>query len=67
MAVSKLRFSIIDELFDDISDAEIINEISEKRNRLLQFKEISNTDVPVEIKAGPASISEGRVKLVKFS
>jgi len=51
LAVSKLRFSIIDELFDEINDMDIINEIGEKRKRLSQFKEITNTQVPQEITA----------------
>lgn len=51
LTVSKMRFSIIDELFDDIDDGEIISEVTEKRKRLAQFSEISETVVPKEIKA----------------
>ncbi|MCW3788825.1 DEAD/DEAH box helicase [Plebeiibacterium sediminum] len=51
LTVSKLRFSIIDELFDEIDDVEIINEVADKRRRLAQFTEISKTVVPDEIKA----------------
>lgn len=51
LEISKLRFSIIDELFDNISDAEIIEEIQQKQARLSTFTEISNTTVPKQIKA----------------
>ncbi len=51
LAVSKLKFSIIDELFDNIDNLDIINEIAEKRRRLSQFKEIAKTDVPQNITA----------------
>ncbi len=51
LTVSKLKFSIIDELFDNIDNVDIINEIAEKRRRLAEFKEIAKTDVPNEITA----------------
>ncbi|SMO35696.1 SNF2 helicase associated [Saccharicrinis carchari] len=51
LAVSKMRFSIIDELFEDMDNAEIMDEIAQKRQRLAGFKEISNTAVPAGITA----------------
>ncbi|TAJ09287.1 DEAD/DEAH box helicase [Marinilabiliaceae bacterium JC017] len=51
LSVSKLRFSIIDELFDNIDDAQIMQEIAGKRKRLEAFTEISQTSIPEEIKA----------------
>ncbi len=51
LKISKLRFSIIDELFDQIDDAEIIEEITKKKQKLKELKSISKTRVPKEIKA----------------
>ena len=51
LSVSKLRFSIVDELFDNIDDATVIEEITEKKRKLTGFTEISKTAPPKEIKA----------------
>lgn len=51
LKISKLRFSIVDELFDNIDDELIIRELHEKRNRLKQLTEIKNVVVPKAIKA----------------
>ncbi len=51
LAVSKMRFSIIDELFDDMDDVQIMEEIAQKRKRLAGFKEISETKIPESINA----------------
>lgn len=49
--VSKLKFSIIDELFDSIDDNKIIEEIAEKRRRIAKFSEIKKVNVPKAITA----------------
>ncbi len=51
LKISKLRFSIIDELFEQIDDSKIIKELSEKRKLLSKFKEIEKVKVPKSIKA----------------
>ncbi len=51
LTISKLRFSIIDELFDNIDDIKILKEITEKRKRLAGFSEVSKTKVPSTVKA----------------
>lgn len=51
LEISKLRFSVVDELFDNIDDAEIIEEVSEKRKRLTSLTEIKDVKVPTQIKA----------------
>ena len=51
LAISKLKYNIIDELFDNINETEILEEIANKRKKIANFKEISKTKVPVEIKA----------------
>ncbi|MDA3891098.1 MAG: SNF2-related protein [Salinivirgaceae bacterium] len=51
LEISKLRFSIVDELFDNIDDAQILEDIAKKRKKLENFTEITKTIVPKEIKA----------------
>jgi len=46
LKISKLNFSIIDEMFDAKDYAEIIEELAEKRNRLKNFTEIKKVEVP---------------------
>ncbi len=49
--VSKLKFSVIDELFENIDDSKIIEEIAEKRRRIAKFTEIKKVSVPKSITA----------------
>lgn len=51
LQISKLHFSLIDELFDDIDDTEILLELAEKKKRLESFTEISKVKKPATIKA----------------
>lgn len=51
LEISKLRFSVIDELFDNIDDDKILEDIIEKKKRLATFTEISKTKVPAAVKA----------------
>ena len=51
LEISKLRFSVIDELFDNLEDSGILQEIAEKRQRLKNFTNINETEVPKQIKA----------------
>ncbi len=50
LEISKLRFSVVDELFDNLDDTEIMKEITEKRARLASFSEIERTKVPKQVK-----------------
>ena len=51
MKISKMKFSLIDELFEELDETEILEEIAAKKEKLLTFKEISNVKVPKQIKA----------------
>lgn len=51
LEISKLRFSIIDELFDSINDSNLLQDIAEKRKRIAEFTQISKTKVPKQINA----------------
>ncbi len=44
--VSKLHFSIIDDLYDQIDNEKIQQEIMEKKNKLLHFKEMKAVPLP---------------------
>ncbi len=66
LAVSKLRFGIIDELFDNISDEAVLNEIAEKRQRMAQFTEITKTEVPQEITADLRSYQKEGLNWLNF-
>ena len=49
--LSKLKFSLIDELFDEKSYLDIIDEIREKKNKLKNFEEIKTLKIPKQITA----------------
>lgn len=51
LEISKLRFSIIDELFDNLDDNGVLQEIAEKKQRLKSYTQIGETQVPKQIKA----------------
>ena len=66
LKISKLRYSIIDELFDNIDDAEIIEELAEKRKRILGFKEINKTKIPKQITAELRHYQKEGVNWINF-
>lgn len=51
LKISKMRFTLIDELFDNIDQSEIIEELIDKRNRIKQFDKIEETLVPATVNA----------------
>ena len=51
LTVSKLGFSIIDELFDNIDNSEVLEELGEKHRRLSNFTHIEETNIPQSITA----------------
>jgi len=51
LRISKMRFNIIDELFDQIDNAEIIHEIEEKKRALLEYKGKKSYIIPTTINA----------------
>ncbi|RLD61129.1 MAG: hypothetical protein DRI95_14555 [Bacteroidetes bacterium] len=51
LQISKLKFSIIDELFKEIDDVEIMKELAEKRRKLKNIEKIHNVRKPKEITA----------------
>ncbi len=51
LKISKLRFTIIDELFEQVDQTEIFKEIQEKKKRLKELTQIENIELPQGIKA----------------
>ncbi len=51
LRISKLRFMIIDELFAQVDQEEIVKEIQEKKQRLREFTKIENVKLPTGVKA----------------
>jgi SNF2 family DNA or RNA helicase len=51
LKISKLKFSIINELFENIDNEQILAELAQKRAELAQFEKIENIKLPIEIKA----------------
>ncbi len=51
LEISKLRFSLVDELFENNNDPAVLQEIAEKKQRLKNFTNIKETKVPKQIKA----------------
>jgi SNF2 family DNA or RNA helicase len=51
LLISKKKFPIVEELFEDIDDAEILKELAEKRRFLKEFEEIKQVKLPAGIKA----------------
>jgi non-specific serine/threonine protein kinase len=49
--VSKLHFSVIDALYNEIDSLEVQRELYEKRQKLLNFKEIADVPAPANVKA----------------
>ncbi|TAD99955.1 MAG: hypothetical protein EAZ97_07380 [Bacteroidetes bacterium] len=51
LQISKFKFSILDDLFDNIDDKTIIKELAEKKKKLAEFSNIEKTKIPSQIKA----------------
>lgn len=64
--VSKLHFSIIDELSEEIDSAEILQELWEKKQKLLNFKEIQGVPLPEKLTATLRHYQEEGYKWLNF-
>jgi superfamily II DNA or RNA helicase len=64
--ISKLKISLIDELFEDINQADILEELAEKRKRILSFNEIKSIEVPKQINAELRSYQKEGLNWLNF-
>ncbi len=66
LLISKLRFSIIDELFEDMDQSAIAEELHQKKKRLESFTEINNTSIPTEMTAQLRNYQKEGVNWLNF-
>ncbi|PWJ56651.1 non-specific serine/threonine protein kinase [Dyadobacter jejuensis] len=64
--LSKIHFSLIESLIAEIDDEDIANELKEKKQKLLNFKEIPNVVLPPNIKATLRHYQEEGYKWMNF-
>ena len=64
--LSKIHFSLIDELVAEIDDEDIARELWEKKQKLLNFKEIPNVPLPENIRATLRNYQEEGYKWINF-
>jgi len=51
LKISKMHFSLIDELYAQIDDEKVLREIQDKKQKLLYFREIQDIPLPANIQA----------------
>jgi len=49
--LSKVHFNIVDQLYDEIQEEKVLQELAEKRNKLKNFDKIQDVKIPRQIKA----------------
>ncbi|WP_025764025.1 SNF2-related protein [Dyadobacter tibetensis] len=64
--LSKIHFSLIEALIAEIDDEEIAKELQEKKQKLLNFKEIPNVALPANINATLRHYQEEGYKWMNF-
>jgi len=64
--LSKIHFSLIDELVSEVDNEEVFRELWEKKQKLLNFKEIPNVPLPNNINATLRLYQEEGYKWINF-
>ena len=64
--ISKLRFSLIDELFENIDDKVILKELAEKKQKIQSFKDIKTVKIPAGITADLRDYQKEGLKWMNF-
>ena len=64
--LSKIHFSLIDELTEELANEEIEKELWEKKQKLMNFKQIENVPLPTNIKATLRHYQEEGYKWINF-
>ncbi len=64
--LSKIHFSLIEELISEINNEEIEKELQEKKQKLLNFKEIPNVSLPANVNATLRQYQEEGYKWINF-
>jgi superfamily II DNA or RNA helicase len=66
LQVSKLHFSVIDQLSADIDNEKLLQELAEKKQKLLNFREIQDIPTPANIKANLRDYQQEGFKWLNF-
>ncbi|MFK7807956.1 MAG: DEAD/DEAH box helicase, partial [Saprospiraceae bacterium] len=66
LRISKYRFNIIEDLFDNIDDKEILKELAEKKKRLTDLELNQKYKLPEKVKADLRSYQEHGFQWLKF-
>jgi superfamily II DNA or RNA helicase len=64
--LSKIHFSLIDELVSEIDNEEVFRELWEKKQKLLNFKQIPNVPLPENVNATLRQYQEEGYKWIHF-
>ena len=64
--LSKIHFSLIDELVSEVDNEEVFRELQEKKAKLLNFKEIPNVPLPANVQATLRQYQEEGYKWIHF-
>ncbi|GGC02666.1 SNF2-related protein [Dyadobacter sediminis] len=64
--LSKIHFSLIDELVSEIDNEEVFRELWEKKQKLLNFKQIPNVSLPENVNATLRQYQEEGYKWIHF-
>ncbi|MCE7062706.1 SNF2-related protein [Dyadobacter sp. CY343] len=64
--LSKIHFSLIDEMISEVDNEEVFRELQEKKEKLLNFKEIPNVPLPGNIQATLRQYQEEGYKWIHF-
>jgi non-specific serine/threonine protein kinase len=64
--LSKIHFSLIDELVSEVDNEEVFRELWEKKQKLLNFKEILNVPLPGNVNATLRQYQEEGYKWINF-
>jgi superfamily II DNA or RNA helicase len=64
--LSKIHFSLIDELVSELDNEEVFRELWEKKQKLLNFKEIPNVPLPGNVNATLRQYQEEGYKWINF-
>jgi len=66
LRINKLRFNVIDELFDEIKDKSILEDINHKRESLKSYNSTDRTPLPKNLKAILRPYQEESYQWLKF-
>ncbi len=66
LRIDKLRFNVIDELFDEIKDKAVLDDINDKRARLKSYNSIDKKVLPKHLKATLRPYQEESFQWLKF-